>query len=130
LIEAGYGGVRVVYKSAYIKCCIFRALDSEELRQIGITTWIDFIKSGSIIDQLVDDTSIALQIPRDDLFHIITGGQILEIRGTYVHRRLIVPIAYWIGSVIGVQVSDFIEKASLSEAEERIANEKKKYKKA
>jgi hypothetical protein len=54
------------------------------------------------------------------------GGQITEVRGTYVHPKLAFYIAQWVSPEIGLLVSDIVNNNQLAEYQTIIAKNKAK----
>lgn len=74
--------------------------------------WLD--NQGS--KDLISEFESSAGIPADEKWIItITGGHNSEIRGTYVHRKLITHIASWISPAIAVKVSDIVEEYLMKE---------------
>ena len=66
--------------------------------------------------ELIIEVAASAGIPADDLFAIITGGQAVEIHGTYAHPKLILHIAAWASPAFAVMVSDIVNKHFINEA--------------
>jgi len=55
-------------------------------------------------------------IPACDLTHQVKGGRITAIRGTYIHRDLVVPLASWISPEFALKVSRIVQSYFAKEA--------------
>ncbi len=70
-------------------------------------------KRNNNVHELINELNLPLEIPRGDLFTIISGGQIIELRGTYIHPLLISHIASWASPKFAVKVSRIINEQSI-----------------
>lgn len=67
-------------------------------------------KFNSISQEILIEISNETHITMDNLLIPITGGKIMEIRGTYVHPLLLTHIAYWISPKFAIKESLWIEE--------------------
>lgn len=73
-------------------------------------------KSNAVSKELISEVVSSLGIPRDDLMQTVTGGKILEIRGTYVHPDLIPHIASWASPKFAIKVSKIVNEYFIKKA--------------
>ena len=79
-------------------------------------------------NELIGEIETSQGYKRDELFKVITGGQNMEIRGTYVHPDLIPHIACWASPKFAVKVSNIVNKYFNQKElrkKERLINEQK-----
>ena|SRR5579863_3804169 len=67
-------------------------------------------KETSKSEKFIKEISLQTGIKSHELFHTISGGKIIELRGTYVHPLLITHIACWCGPNFSAKVSKWIEE--------------------
>jgi hypothetical protein len=67
-------------------------------------------------DNLLYTLSKITNIPKDELTIIVHGDNKSIVRGTYVHPKLICPIAQWISSEFTFKVSDIVDEYFIKEA--------------
>lgn len=72
-------------------------------------------KENNTVNELINEISLLVDKPADQLFIAITGGK-NEIRGTYVHPDLIPHIASWASPTFAVKVSQIINKYFIRKA--------------
>jgi regulator of replication initiation timing len=71
-------------------------------------------------NELINEISSSLGTPADDLLRIVSGGQIIEIRGTYAHPDLIPHIASWASPKFAVKVSRIVNAYLVREYKESL----------
>jgi len=94
--------------------CKLGKLDHGKSRKFN--HWTSNENSQIIIDELISLTGY----PVDDLLRIITGGQVLEIRGTYAHPDLIPHIASWASPKFAVKVSKIVNACIVRDYKESL----------
>jgi hypothetical protein len=60
--------------------------------------------------ELISELSSAINIPINELILTVAGGKNIELRGTYVHPKLIIHIASWCGPSFAIKVSEWIDE--------------------
>jgi KilA-N domain/Protein of unknown function (DUF3627) len=70
--------------------------------------------------ELIKEVASSGRIPPGGLFMVITGGNVVEIRGTYAHPKLIPHIACWASVSFAVMVSDIVNEYLVREYKESI----------
>jgi hypothetical protein len=104
---AQYGPFKVImdHSNGYINATHLCSLAlTEKGTPKQFYTW----KQNASATVLTDAIASSLEISRDDLFKVITGGQIVEIRGTYAHPDLIPHIACWASVSFAIKVSKIV----------------------
>ncbi|UMZ08498.1 KilA N family protein [Acanthamoeba polyphaga mimivirus] len=77
--------------------------------------WTETKKAKKLIRELSSSTGISVEL----LAITITGGKLTEIRGTYVHPKLIIQIAAWCSAEYALKVSDIVIEYHAKEAIEQ-----------
>ena len=114
-----YGEFRVVInvKTGYINAThLCKLADGKEGNKKDFRDW----RKNASTDELIYEVSSSGGIPPDDLFKVTTGGQVLEIRGTYVHPDLIPHVASWASPKFAIKVSRIVNAHLVREYTESI----------
>lgn len=98
-----YGDFRVIlmHKNGYINATNLCLLAGKKFG-----SW----KENKNSTELIRSLSSACGIPVGELLVAISGGKNIEIRGTYVHPRLLIHIASWCGPNFAIRISEWIEE--------------------
>jgi len=67
-------------------------------------------KENASTTDFIREAAKEMKLTEDDMIIIKTGGQISEIRGSYVHPILMTHIAYWVSPSFAVKVCSWIEE--------------------
>lgn len=78
------------------------------------------------VDRLFQACSDSTGIPVDELSYLVKGGKITEIRGTYLHPKLIIHLASWCSGEYAMKVSDIVMAYHVQEVEDELLRIKKK----
>lgn len=113
-----YGDFKVIIniKTGYInatKLCLMAVNKNGQPKQLF--AW----KQNNATNELLDEVASSLRILRDDVMKVPTDLPI-ELRGTYVHPKLIPHIAMWASPQFAVKVSDIINAHIVREYKESI----------
>ena len=113
-----YGGFKVIImmKNGYINCthlCKYIADKTGSKKPFGHWTTNNNAKA------LIKEVSSQCGIQHGDLMHIIAGGQITVIRGTYVHPDLVPHIASWASPKFAIKVSRIVNEFLAKEEKDK-----------
>jgi len=67
-------------------------------------------KANAISIELMKELSLVIKLPINELIHMVAGGKNTDIRGTYVHPKLIIHVAIWCGPNFAIKISEWIDE--------------------
>ena len=82
-------------------------------------------KANKQTQEYVHVVTSSVGIPTDDLMDVVTGGRLAELRGTYVHPKLVIHLAQWCSAEYGYKVTEIVMDHHAREHRERARAEKK-----
>lgn len=108
-ILGNYGGFKVIImkKNDYINAT---KICNDAVTKNGTKKEFRYWKQNSNTDDVIEEISKTTGISTNDLMITVTGGKLLDVRGTYVHPMLITLMAHWISPKFAVKVSIWIEQ--------------------
>jgi hypothetical protein len=77
-------------------------------------------KQNSSTEELMGEVAAAVRMSTVDLTTVVNGGQVMEIKGTYVHPDLIPHIACWASPKFAVKVSKIVNEQIVRDHREAI----------
>ena len=104
-----YNGFKIIImkKNGYINAT---KMCQDIGEQTGATKQYRDWKVNKTTQTLITEVSNAIGIAKEKLFICITGGQLRNICGTYVHPKLIMHIAMWVSPLFAIKIEQFIDE--------------------
>lgn len=90
-------------------------INATNLCKLGNKNFYDW-KATKRAGKLIRALSLAIKIRAGDLMKVVTGGKNTEVRGTYVHSKLIPHIASWVSPNFAIKVSNIVEEYYVKKA--------------
>jgi len=67
-------------------------------------------KASAMWAELINELSLVIKLPVNELIYTVVGGKNTDIRGTYVHPKLIIHVAIWCGPNFAIKISEWIDE--------------------